>query len=315
MFRYDFQHPDPDSEVLGDDQVATTQEAHGEYMLEGTTEGIRSETTEASPSPLETFPEPDLLRPLELRPSLYPPSRVASRSAIRPEYITPPGQRITSLSPPPSPQGFIPPSPQPFDFVPSQHSNLVSSQRLFQGSHHPSRSSRSFHQPSTLRVDISISIAPPSRPFTVNTMDLSARIDTILLPVLPELRRLQATTVPPYNPHMQAKTAAQVLCGRLAPIGRHIVKLVEKDIRVAVLEIDICSHIADRYWPQDLMSVDGLRIMEMYRNAAFLMRLQKERWEAEHSTQGSEAGAPKDTTNGVTGESMEGVEGEDTKGG
>ena len=79
------------------------------------------------------------------------------------------------------------------------------------------------------------------------------------------------------------------------------------------------DYIADAYWPQDIMPMNGLNIMEMYRNAMFLERVKAEHLAAEQVIQGGgdsqngtgECGAPNDV-----GEPMDGVEAQDeVKGG
>lgn len=73
------------------------------------------------------------------------------------------------------------------------------------------------------------------------------------------------------------------------------------------------DYIADTYWPQDLMPMNGLNIMEMYRNAMFLGRVKAEHLAVEQAIQGGGR-----LQNGVgevdglnAGEQMDGVEARD----
>jgi hypothetical protein len=88
-----------------------------------------------------------------------------------------------------------------------------------------------------------------------------------------------------------------------------------------VLTID-SDYIADAYWPQDVMPMNGLNIMEMYRNAMFLERVKAEHLAAEQAIQGGgglqngEVGGQNGAANGDAGELMDGVEARDeVKGG
>ena len=54
----------------------------------------------------------------------------------------------------------------------------------------------------------------------------------------------------------------------------------EEEERRGEIEVDICQYIADTYWPHRVLKVDGMRIMEMYRNAVFLERLRMNRLNA-----------------------------------
>ena len=60
-----------------------------------------------------------------------------------------------------------------------------------------------------------------------------------LEPVSSWLERLQGTTLPPYNPRVQTKSAAKVLSDRLLPVGRHVLNLLKKELEGGVSEVDI----------------------------------------------------------------------------
>jgi hypothetical protein len=105
-------------------------------------------------------------------------------------------------------------------------------------------------------------------------------IETLLAPVKSELLKLRGTSMPPDNGRVASKSAMQVLKERLLPIGRYITQRIANmavDRRGATVT-ETCGYIADHYWPQDLVQVDGLRIMEMYRNAIYLERIGHEQW-------------------------------------
>lgn len=79
------------------------------------------------------------------------------------------------------------------------------------------------------------------------------------------------------------------------------------------------DYIADAYWPQDVMPMNGLNIMEMYRNAMFLERVKAEHLAAEQVIQGEgglqngagEVGGLNGPADGDAGEPMDGVEARD----
>ena len=85
-----------------------------------------------------------------------------------------------------------------------------------------------------------------------------------------------------------------------------------------ILTID-SDYIADAYWPQDVMPMNGLNIMEMYSNAMFLERVKAEHLAAEQVIQGEgglqngvgEDGALNGVADGDASEPMDGVEAQD----
>ena len=85
-----------------------------------------------------------------------------------------------------------------------------------------------------------------------------------------------------------------------------------------ILTID-SDYIADAYWPQDVMPMNGLNIMEMSRNAMFLERVKAEHLAAEQVIQGEgglqngvgEDGALNGVADGDASEPMDGVEAQD----
>jgi len=102
-----------------------------------------------------------------------------------------------------------------------------------------------------------------------------SEIDARLAPVHPLLLKLKKTTpesLPPYNPRMRSKTHAQVLQGRLSPIGDFIVGEIlarEPEHVRGQLELSVCRHIAAAYWPLPVTESTHLHIMAVYRNAQF----------------------------------------------
>lgn len=96
-----------------------------------------------------------------------------------------------------------------------------------------------------------------------------------LAPIHPLLLKLRKTTLqnlPPYHPRMRAKTHAQILQGRLAPIGDFIVHAIlapEPEQTRGQVEIEICRHIAAEYWPLPVTEWTHLHVMAVYRNARF----------------------------------------------
>lgn len=66
------------------------------------------------------------------------------------------------------------------------------------------------------------------------------------------------------------------------------------------MKLTKCSrYVADTYWPQSVMRADGLRIMEMYRNALFHEDLETARLDAWNDGSWEEEGVEKDGDQGV----------------
>ncbi|KZM25760.1 Pyruvate kinase [Ascochyta rabiei] len=105
-----------------------------------------------------------------------------------------------------------------------------------------------------------------------------AEMEKLLAPVQSKLNRLRTTTIPPYNSRINVKYGAQVLKDRLLPVGKHVLALLqrEREERRGALEIEICKHIADTYWPSEVVEVSHLRVMEIYRNAVFYEEMEVE---------------------------------------
>lgn len=70
-------------------------------------------------------------------------------------------------------------------------------------------------------------------------MDMALRMESLLQPVTILLARLQGTTLPPYNPRVQTKSAAQVLSDRLLPVGQYVLNLLKREWEDEVSEVDI----------------------------------------------------------------------------
>jgi hypothetical protein len=95
----------------------------------------------------------------------------------------------------------------------------------------------STHHPTNRKVDAcSAPSTEPSSP-----IDMGTRMESLLEPVTFLLERLQGTTLPPYNPRVQTKSAAQVLSDRLLPVGQHVLNLLKREWEweEEVSEVDI----------------------------------------------------------------------------
>lgn len=118
-----------------------------------------------------------------------------------------------------------------------------------------------------------IALLPSLRP----AMEVE-EIKALLAPVMQHLEKLATTTIPPDNGRVASYTAMQVLNDRILPVGRHITQqltIVEEDRRGAT-EMDVCRYIAEHHWPQDLVRVNALMVMEMCRNTIYLERIRHE---------------------------------------
>ncbi|KAH6882905.1 hypothetical protein BKA58DRAFT_374111 [Alternaria rosae] len=104
--------------------------------------------------------------------------------------------------------------------------------------------------------------------------DGKSLISEILSPLLDDLKELKALTpesLQDYNQNLNNETHAQVLKQKLLPIGQLIVDCLETVPlnRRGALEVAICHHIADNYWPLPVNFFTHLKIQEKYRNALF----------------------------------------------
>ena len=91
--------------------------------------------------------------------------------------------------------------------------------------------------PTNRKVDVSK--VPTPEGSTSDMVDSAPRMKSLLEPVSGWLERLQGTTLPPYNPRVQANSAAQVLSDRLVPVGKHVLNLLKSEWEVEVSEVDI----------------------------------------------------------------------------
>ena len=98
------------------------------------------------------------------------------------------------------------------------------------------------------------------------------RLENLLAPVRVSLVLLRNTKIPPYNLRLRTRAPAEILKERLLPIGKYLLAILkkEREERRGEVEVDICQYIAETYWPHRVLEVDGMRIMEMYRNTVFL---------------------------------------------
>jgi hypothetical protein len=103
---------------------------------------------------------------------------------------------------------------------------------------------------------------------------LSAAMDTLLAPVHQDLLTLKSTTpdnLPPYNPRVRSKRHAEVLKQKLLPIGMFIFKILSSkpEEERSSLELQLCRHIAAKYWPLPTNVSTHLKVHTMYRNVIF----------------------------------------------
>ncbi|KAF2848591.1 hypothetical protein T440DRAFT_556657 [Plenodomus tracheiphilus IPT5] len=132
------------------------------------------------------------------------------------------------------------------------------------------------------RPDLSCPIKPNSSPlkhsaYTPHSPTRTGNLypDFIFARMKSLLERLKGTTpasLPPYNPRIQTKSHAQVLKGRVLPVGNFIITHVlvrEPEESRGSLELDLCRHIATHYWPSPVTNFTHLYILEMYRNVQF----------------------------------------------
>jgi hypothetical protein len=104
-------------------------------------------------------------------------------------------------------------------------------------------------------------------------------IRQILSPVLDDLEKLKASTTESLsvdNPSLDSEAHAQVLKQKLLPIGQFIVHYLDsvEQVHRGALELALCHHIADKYWPLPVNFFTHLRIQEKYRNALYRLEQQ-----------------------------------------
>jgi hypothetical protein len=171
---------------------------------------------------------------LVLRPRWPPPVQVALGAVGREEPFTP------ALSQYRSEDAYLPSRaahsfPRPVD----QQVNALKGSPIELSTPTPETmgAAHSTHQPTNRKVDAFS--APSTEPSTPDMIDMETRMESLLEPVTFLLERLQGTTLPPYNPRVQTKSAAQVLSDRLLPIGQHVLNLLKKEWEEEVSEVDI----------------------------------------------------------------------------
>jgi hypothetical protein len=94
-------------------------------------------------------------------------------------------------------------------------------------------------------------------------------MDTLLAPVHQDLLTLKSTTpdnLPPYNPRVRSKRHAEVLKQKLLPIGMFIFKILSSkpEEERSSLELQLCRHIAAKYWPLPTNVSTHLKVHTMY---------------------------------------------------
>lgn len=178
--------------------------------------------------PSQDTPSPS--RSLALRPHWPSPAQVALGALGKEEPFTPvPSQRRSEDTYLPSRAAHLLPHLQVNAFkVPTE----ISTHTL-----NTMGAAHSTLPPTDRKADVSK--VPTPEGSTSDTVDWAPRMESLLEPVSCWLARLQGTTLPPYNPRVQANRAAQVLSDRLLPVGRHVLKLLKSEGEVAVSEVDI----------------------------------------------------------------------------
>jgi hypothetical protein len=170
---------------------------------------------------------------LVLRPRWPSPVQVAFGALGREEPFTPALSQYPSEDAPylPSRAAHLFPRPSTQQVIASKASTTESSTLNTMGTAH------STHHPTNRKVDAcSAPSTEPSSP-----IDMGTRMESLLEPVTFLLERLQGTTLPPYNPRVQTKSAAQVLSDRLLPVGQHVLNLLKREWEweEEVSEVDI----------------------------------------------------------------------------
>lgn len=81
----------------------------------------------------------------------------------------------------------------------------------------------------------------PEFPTRKDAMETQHQMERLMVPVMIELRRLKSTKIPPDNSRINARSAPQVLRDRLLPIGRHVMRLLQRETveRRGLLEVEI----------------------------------------------------------------------------
>ncbi|KAJ8109059.1 hypothetical protein OPT61_g7731 [Boeremia exigua] len=182
-------------------------------------------------------------------------------------HTAPAPSSSASRSTSPDLQGPPPPATSPSSDTEREVRNETLTQPEEQQSYQPSRAAHN--------LPILDSAAPPTNSNTANgtqanTLTLEQRLD----PVLPALQKLKATRVPPYMSRLQTVSTTQILRTRLLLVGRHILTLLNSEPveRRGALEVELCEVVAEKYWPQEVIEMGALGVMEMYRNALFRER-------------------------------------------
>lgn len=221
MFRYDFQHPDPDSSISpSKEDLPLLHGAEDAHMADAPSNSVPSHDT-LSPS-----------RSLVLRPCWPSPTQVACGAVDKEESFTPvPSQYRSPNTCFPPRAAYSIPRPDNQQVNASKASTIESSTLNTMGA------SCSTYHPANRRVDAFS--APSTDLSTPDMVDMAPRMEALLEPVSSWLERLQGTTLPPYNPRVQTKSAAKVLSDRLLPVGRHVLNLLKKEWEGGVSEVDI----------------------------------------------------------------------------
>ncbi|EUC39536.1 hypothetical protein COCMIDRAFT_111295 [Bipolaris oryzae ATCC 44560] len=141
------------------------------------------------------------------------------------------------------------------------------------------RSALASLQSGTLKLESSLAFMQISQSGnSSHNMNISSTerqsLRAILSPVYEDLEKLKTLTpesLPPYSPHVRAKSHAQILKHKLLPIGRFIVTYLDRvpEQGRGALELQLCRLIAMEYWPLPIEDFTHLKVQEIYRNALF----------------------------------------------
>ena len=221
MFRYDFQHPDPDSSVSPSKEDLPLLPGVGDAHMPDT---LRNNV------PSQGTPSPS--RSLVLRPHWPSPVQVAFGALSKEQPFTPvPSQHRSedNYHQSRAAHSFPRPVNQQVNAskVPTTESSTLNTMGAAYATHHPTN------------WQVDAFSAPSTESSTPDMMDMAPRMESLLEPVSTWLERLQGTTLPPYNPQVQTKNAAQVLSDRILPVGRHVLRLLKSEWEVEVSEVDI----------------------------------------------------------------------------
>lgn len=200
MFRFDFQHPDPDPEEISifldysdraPHQAVKTQQAATTSL---TKHYLGAPSSFISPTHLRDSPSLQPLRqPIHLTNNL---PRIMNR------HLAPPDDQVAGAL-----------------TTQAQQPTCL-----------PSRAAHTYRQPANLHIICLVDLTPNPHLLSSTLMDTDEKTDTDIITLLdsvyPDLDKLRATTLPPFSSHVQSKSSAEVLKERLVPVGQHVVDVL-----------------------------------------------------------------------------------------